>query len=89
MNAFEPSSGQIFTEIIVKARCKQYLDGPKWYHSSRGTRLEHLSSHIIPPTLETLALRTLLRNLSFVEDGALRNLPLLLAQRCWDQVKRK
>jgi len=90
MQRFDPSSGQTFIEEVVKARRKPETSGPRWYYRARGTSiLRDLDLHGGPPTLEILTIRALLRNLNSVEDGALRDLPLLLAQRCWDQVKRK
>jgi len=90
MDKSDPSSGQMFTELIIKARRKKQSDGPRWYYSSRSApSLKGHNTDIAPPTLETLAIRTMMRNLSSIEDGALQDLPLLLAHRCWDHVKRK
>lgn len=89
MVTFDTSSGQIFTETTIQSRRKRRPTGLNWYYVSRGRRLQPLQGQSSPPSLESLALRTLLNNLAFVEDGALDTLPLLLAQKYWDSVEIK
>lgn len=92
MNTFDPSSGQIFRETTVRGRRNRDPAALKWYYASRGGRiqpLEPLQRHSPTLSLERLALEALLKNIKFVEDGALDTLPLLLAQKCWYSVKQK
>ncbi|KAI9886630.1 MAG: hypothetical protein M1823_001544 [Watsoniomyces obsoletus] len=81
---FNVDTGQVYSETVIRAPTRQQT---LWQYHVSGLPAERRRSTLGPPTLLSLALFQLVRNLDDLTPDVLRNVPGLLGEMIWKRLE--